>query len=60
MKACSSASGGVIFVPDEMEKETKSVSYREFIEQEEASEKTGVFGKRRRNFPQSSDEAQVA
>ena len=47
MKACSSASGGVIFVPEEIERKPNSISYSEFLEQEQAEKKVGVFGKKK-------------
>lgn len=46
MKACASASGGVIFVPEEIERENKPVSYSEFVEQEAPKKKLGLFGKK--------------
>ena len=47
MKACASASGGVIFVPEEIERENKPVSYSEFAEQEAPKAKLGLFGKKK-------------
>ena len=58
MKAYSTASGGVIFVPEDIERETKSVSYKSFVKQEDATEKVGVFGKKSVN--KDSAEAHVA
>lgn len=46
MRACASASGGVIFIPDEIEHETKSTKYSEFVEETGVKEKIGVFGKK--------------
>lgn len=46
MRACASVSGGVIFVPEEIERENKPVSYSEFVEQEEPKKKLGLFGKK--------------
>lgn len=46
MRACASASGGVIFVPEEIERENKPVSYSEFVEQEAPKKKLGLFGKK--------------
>ena len=46
MRACASASGGVIFVPEEIERENKPVSYSEFVEQEAPKAKLGLFGKK--------------
>ena len=48
IKACASASGGVIFVPEELDRETvKPTKYSEFVKEEKASEKIGVFGKKK-------------
>lgn len=47
MKACASVSGGVIFIPDELEYTSKPTKYSQFVEQEEAQEKVGVFGKKK-------------
>ena len=47
MKACASASGGVIFVPEEIERENKPISYSEFAEQEAPKAKLGLFGKKK-------------
>ena len=47
MKACSSSSGGVMFIPDEIEREIKPTKYSEFVDQEQAREKVGVFGKKK-------------
>ncbi len=46
MKACASSSGGVMFIPDEIErKEVKPTQYSEFVEKEGAAKKIGIFGK---------------
>lgn len=47
MKAYSSASGGVIFVPEDIERKPNSISYKEFLKQEQAEKKVGVFGKKK-------------
>ena len=57
MRACASASGGVMFVPDEMERETKSTKYSQFVKEEAAEKKIGVFGKKK---PTVSEHAQAS
>ncbi len=47
MKACASVSGGVMFIPDELEYTSKPTAYSQFVEQEAAEEKVGVFGKKK-------------
>ena len=48
MKACSTASGGVMFVPEELDRGTvKPTKYSEFVQEEKAQEKIGVFGKKK-------------
>ncbi len=47
MKACASVSGGVIFVPEEIEREKKPVSYSEFAKEEAPKKKLGLFGKKK-------------
>ncbi len=32
MRACSSASGGVMFIPDEIERKSEPVSYNDLVE----------------------------
>ncbi|MCB1651796.1 MAG: hypothetical protein KDI46_07075 [Alphaproteobacteria bacterium] len=48
MKAVSSASGGVIFMPDDANDNIsrKPVSYREFIEETQQTQKQRPFGKK--------------
>lgn len=57
MKACSTASGGVFFVPDEIERAPNSISYSEFLEQERAEQKVGVFGKKKVKTKQADTKA---
>ena len=47
MKACASASGGVMFIPDEIEHASKPTKYSEFVDEENARENVGVFGKKK-------------
>ena len=47
MKACASVSGGVMFIPDEVEYVSKPTKYSEFVDQEQVREKVGVFGKKK-------------
>lgn len=58
MKAYSSASGGVIFVPEEIERATNSVSYKEFVKEEKAEKRVGLFGRKKAKV--KATEAQVA
>ncbi len=60
MIACASASGGVMFIPEEIERETKSVSYSEFVEQEAPKKKLGLFGKKTSADEQQEDSSKVA
>lgn len=60
MRACSSASGGVIFVPEEIEREIRSTRYSKFVEQENATEKVGVFGKKKKASGDESSDSRVA
>ena len=46
MHAYSSASGGVMFVPEKIERKTNSVSYSEFIEEHKQIAHPSSFGKR--------------
>jgi hypothetical protein len=49
MKACATAGGGVMFIPDELERKSAAISYDALVKPEKnkiASPKT--FGKRRR------------
>jgi hypothetical protein len=59
MRACSSSSGGAIFIPDTLNEKRQVVSYREFLETEEAQQKQDrpkLFGRRKKN----SDKAEQA
>jgi len=47
MKACASSSGGVMFIPDELEYTSKPTKYSQFVEQEDAKDQVGVFGKKK-------------
>lgn len=57
MRACSSASGGVIFVPDNIERKTKSVSYKDLAQQENPAKRSASFGKRKTKSPAMEDAA---
>lgn len=58
-KACSLPNGGVVFISnDELERKPNSISYKEFLEQEDAKEKVGVFGKRK--APAKTEGSEVA
>ncbi|MEZ5814857.1 MAG: hypothetical protein R3E13_09125 [Alphaproteobacteria bacterium] len=48
MRACASVSGGVMFIPDELEYKSKPTKYSQFLEQEGVTEKVGVFGKKKK------------
>lgn len=48
MTSVSCCSGGVMFVPDEIERKSKSISYKEFVKEEKAERKTRkLFGRRK-------------
>ena len=53
MRACSSASGGVMFLPDEADEtnvqSTKAVSYRDLVKEEESKTEAPkrLFGKKK-------------
>ncbi|HOO82650.1 MAG TPA: hypothetical protein PK513_09115 [Alphaproteobacteria bacterium] len=47
MEACSTASGGVMFVPDHIEGGSRPLSYREFVQQEHSEKIIGPFGRKR-------------
>ena len=50
MRACASSSGGVMFIPEEIErKNVKPTQYSQFVEKEGAAEKVGIFGKKKAN-----------
>lgn len=50
MEAVSCCSGGVMFVDEKIGRTTKAVSYREFVDREEAEQKKEKpFGKRKSN-----------
>jgi hypothetical protein len=57
MKAISSVSGGVIFIPDEGE--TQSLSYRDLLKEEQGN-KQPVFGKRTTNTTEDKNVKNVA
>jgi hypothetical protein len=47
MRACSTASGGVIFVPDTIERKTSSVSYSQLVKGDAAPKKRfSLFGRK--------------
>ena len=49
MRACSSASGGVFFIPDEIERKSAPVSYRDLVKEERdknEGENASLFGKK--------------
>lgn len=45
MRACTTASGGVMFIEDEIETKSKSVSYSDLVKEKPKKAKT--FGKRK-------------
>lgn len=48
MEAYSTASGGVFFMPERIEETNRSpVSYKDFVEEEFAEKKIGIFGRRK-------------
>lgn len=51
MKACSTAGGGVMFIPDELERRGAAISYASLLKKEEKKKSAPVktFGKRRHN-----------
>ncbi len=54
MRACTTASGGVMFIEDNIQKEPKSVSYSDLVK--EKPEKAKTFGKRK-TAPQAQQKA---
>lgn len=48
MRACASVSGGVMFIPDELEYKSKPTKYSQFLEHEGVRENVGVFGKKKK------------
>ncbi|MCB1562255.1 MAG: hypothetical protein KDJ75_01650 [Alphaproteobacteria bacterium] len=51
MRACSSSSGGAIFIPDALNEKRQVVSYKEFLETEEVQQKQDrpkLFGRRKK------------
>ncbi len=59
MTSVSCCSGGVMFVPDEIERKGKSMSYKDFVKEEKAESKTRkLFG--RRKDAQKTDSSQKA
>ncbi len=59
MRAVSTVGGGVMFIPDEIETKTKSISYKKLVKETitTATEKTKIFGKRK---PANSDAKKAA
>lgn len=60
MKACATAGGGVMFIPEAVERKVPAMSYADLLKGEHSSaappaQKRRVFGKRRRPEAQSSD-----
>ena len=49
MRTCATAGGGVMFIPDEIETQTKTQSYKDFLEEVPAKEKPKAFGKKSKN-----------
>lgn len=47
MRACSTASGGVMFIPDEIERKSCKVSYKELVPETSAAPKKSLFGRRK-------------
>lgn len=48
MNAVSCSSGGVMFIPEEIERGAKSVSYKEFVKEENAQlQKRKLFGRKK-------------
>lgn len=47
MEACSTASGGVLFVPDHIEGGSRPLSYREFVQREHSEKVVGPFGRKK-------------
>ena len=48
MRACSTASGGVIFIPDELEKKAAKISYSDLIKGQKLKKTIGAwFGQRK-------------
>ena len=61
MKAVSTPGGGVMFVNDDTpERKPNSISYAEFLEQEDAKQKVGVFGKKKSVTTSDTSSTQVA
>jgi hypothetical protein len=46
MKAVSTAGGGVMFIPEQLERKGAAISYRELLNTEEGVKTPRVFGKR--------------
>ena len=50
MEAVSCCSGGVMFVDEKIERTAKAVSYKDFVKQEETTQKRQkILGKRKSN-----------
>lgn len=47
MRACTTASGGVMFIEDEIKTKSGSVSYRELAKEKSANTNIKTFGKRK-------------
>ncbi|MCC7304830.1 MAG: hypothetical protein IT558_01070 [Alphaproteobacteria bacterium] len=49
MKACATAGGGVMFIPDDIERKTNKerISYKEIVREETKAKPMPVFGKRK-------------
>ena len=46
MKACATAGGGVMFIPDELERKSDKLSFADFVDQEIQPQKRKLFGRR--------------
>ena len=64
MRACTTASGGVMFIPETLKRKTQTVSYENLIEEADimsADEKPKAFGKKKPvTSPQSADAQSAA
>lgn len=65
MRACSTASGGVMFIPDEIERKQvkqETVSYRDLVGEDAAAKTTEKAGFRLFGFlkPRTKDKQKVA
>ena len=58
MKAVSCGSGGVMFIDDEIERDAKSVSYKEFLKEEcQKLSPQKLFGRKNEDASVSMDDA---